>query len=111
KTMLTAEQIEKDLATLREIVLELRSPDSPLGVTQAIIDGREQTVFANVPANLRQVYQLGLNAADKDFLIYEDERYTFRQSLETAEVSSLVLVNRYGIKKGERVSISFLIYA
>jgi long-chain acyl-CoA synthetase len=103
--MLTAEQIEKDLATLREIVIELRSPDSPLGVTKAIIDGREQTVFANVPSNLRQLYKLGLNAADKDFLIYENERYTFRQSLETAEAIAQTLIHRYGIKKGDRVAI------
>lgn len=103
--MLTAEQIEKDLTTLREIVIELRSPDSPLGVTKAIIDGREQTVFANVPSNLRQLYKLGLNAADKDFLIYENERYTFRQSLETAEAIAQTLIHRYGIKKGDRVAI------
>ena len=103
--MLTAEQIEKDLARLREIVIQMRSPDSPLGVTTAIVNGQEQTVFANVPSNLRQVYQLGLQAADKDFLVYENERYTFRESLETAEAIAQVLIHRYGINKGDRVAV------
>ncbi len=103
--MLTAEQIEQDLAKLKDIVIKLRAPGSPLAVTTAMVNGREQTVFANVPTNLRQVYQLGLQAADKDFLIYEDERYSFRQSLETAEAMSQVLLARYGIRKGDRVAI------
>lgn len=103
--MLTAQQIEQDLATLRDIVLKLRAPDSPLGVTTAIIDGIEQTVFANVPANLRGVYQLGLQARDKDFLIYEQERFTFGESLAAAEAMAQTLLHRYQIKKGDRVAI------
>lgn len=103
--MLTAQQIEQDLNSLKDIVIKLRSPGSPLAVTTAVIDGIEQTVFANVPQNLRQVYQLGLQAKDKDFLIYEQERFTFGQSLATAEAMAQTLLNRYQIKKGDRVAI------
>ncbi|MDO8910199.1 MAG: class I adenylate-forming enzyme family protein [Pseudohongiella sp.] len=103
--MLTAQQIEQDLNSLKDIVIKLRSPGSPLAVTTTIIDGIEQTVFANTPKNLRQVYQLGLQAKDKDFLIYEQERFTFGQSLATAEAMAQTLLNRYQIKKGDRVAI------
>ncbi|MBU2099205.1 MAG: acyl--CoA ligase [Gammaproteobacteria bacterium] len=103
--MLTAQQIEQDLNSLKDIVIKLRSPGSPLAVTTTVIDGTEQTVFANVPQNLRQIYKLGLQAKDKDFLIYEQERFTFGQSLSTAEAMAQTLINRFQIKKGDRVAI------
>ena len=103
--MLSAQQIEQDLNSLKDIVIKLRSPGSPLAVTTVTIDGIEQTVFANTPKNLRQVYQLGLQAKDKDFLVYEQERFTFGQALASAEAMSQTLINRYHIKKGDRVAI------
>jgi long-chain acyl-CoA synthetase len=103
--MLTAQQIEQDLSQLRDIVIKLRSPGSPLAVTQATVNGVEQVVFASIPKNLREVYQIGLQAADKDFLVYKHERYTFRQSLNIAERMAQVLVDCYQINKGDRVAI------
>ena len=103
--MLTAEQITQDLTALRDIVIQLKAPGSPLATKKAIVNGVEINVFANVPENLRGVYKLGLQAADKDFLVYEDERYTFAETLETAEAMAQVLLGRYQINKGDRVGI------
>lgn len=103
--MLTAQQIEQDLAKLKDIVINMRDPAGPLGVKTVTIDGIEQTVFANVPQNLREVYRLGLNAADKDFLVYENDRYTFAQTLAVAENIAQALINQYGISKGDRVAV------
>lgn len=103
--MLTALQIEQDLASLKDIVIKLRSPGSPLATTTSVINGVEQTVFANTPQNLRGVYQQGLQAADKDFLVYEDERFTFAQTLATAEAMAQVLLHKYDIKKGDRIGL------
>jgi long-chain acyl-CoA synthetase len=103
--MLTAQQIEQDLNSLKDIVIKLRSPGSALAVTTATIDGIEQTVFANTPKNLRQIYLLGLQAKDKDFLVYEQERFTFGESLAAAEAMAQALLNRYQIKHGDRVAI------
>jgi long-chain acyl-CoA synthetase len=103
--MMTPEQIQQDLDALRDIVIKLRAPDSPLAVTTTVVNGIEQTVFAHIPANLRGIYKLGLQAADKDFLVYEDERFTFARTIEIAENMAQVLLNRYQIKKGDRVAI------
>lgn len=103
--MLTDEQIVEDLKKLRDIAIELKAPGSPLATTTAVINGVEIPVFANVPVNLREIYRLGLQAADKDFLVYDDERYTFRQALETAEAMAQVMLARYQIAKGDRVAI------
>lgn len=103
--MLTAQQIEQDLAKLKDIVIKMRDPAGPLGVKTVTIDGIEQTVFANIPQNLREIYRLGRNAADKDFLVYENERYTFAQTLDIAENIARALINQYGIRKGDRVAV------
>ena len=92
--MLTAQQVQQDLEKLRDIVIALKSPESDLATTTKVINGIELNVFAKVPDNLRGVYKLGLEAADKDFLVYEDERFTFAQSLHTAEAMSQVLLRR-----------------
>jgi acyl-CoA synthetase (AMP-forming)/AMP-acid ligase II len=104
-TMLTAQQIEQDLAKLKNIVINMREKTGPLGVKTVTIDGIEQTVFANIPQNLREIYRLSLNAADKEFLVYENERYTFAQTLAIAQNIAQVLINQYGIQKGDRVAV------
>lgn len=103
--MLTAQQIEQDLAKLKDIVIKMRDPANPLGVKTVTINGIEQTVFANIPQNLRDIYRLGLNAADKDFLVYENERYTFAQALTIAENIAQALISQYGIHKGDRIAV------
>jgi acyl-CoA synthetase (AMP-forming)/AMP-acid ligase II len=104
-TMLTAQQIEQDLAKLKNIVIKMREKTGPLGVKTVTIDGIEQTVFANIPQNLREIYKLSLNAADKEFLVYENERYTFAQTLAIAQNIAQALINQYGIQKGDRVAV------
>ena len=103
--MLTAQQIEQDLAKLKDIVIKMRDPAGPLGVETVVIDGIEQTVFANIPQNLRDIYRLGLDAADNDFLVYENERFTFAQTLAVAENIAQALISQYGIGKGDRVAV------
>ncbi len=99
------QQVQQDLAKLRDIVIRHKAPGSPMEVTTAVIDGIELPVFAHVPDNLRELYKLGLQAADRDFLVYEDERYTFAETLDVADKLAHALINRYGIGKGDRVAI------
>jgi len=103
--MMTPEQIQQDLDALRDIVIKLKAPGSPLAVTNTVVNGIEQAVFAHIPANLRGIYKLGLQAADKDFLVYEDERFTFARTIESAENMAQTLLHQYQIKKGDRVAI------
>lgn len=103
--MLSNQQIKQDLQQLRSIVADMKAPGSPLEVTTASINGQELPVFARVETSLRDVYLKGLAVADKDFLVYLDERYSFRKTLELAEGMAQTLLQEYGIKKGERVAI------
>ncbi|MGB4248163.1 MAG: class I adenylate-forming enzyme family protein [Pseudohongiellaceae bacterium] len=104
-TMLSAEEIVRDLGLLREIVIRHKASDAPLAVGTAIINGIETPVFTKVPQTLGDYYRLALNAADLPFLIYQDERYSYGQTWHLAENLAKALVREYGIAKGDRIAI------
>jgi acyl-CoA synthetase (AMP-forming)/AMP-acid ligase II len=105
KNVLSAQQIQQDLLTLRDIAANLRAPGSILETEKKIINGIELDVFKNVASNLHGIYRLGLEEADQDFLVYENERYTFAQALNTAEALGCALITEYGISQGDRIAI------
>jgi long-chain acyl-CoA synthetase len=99
------QELEQDLLRLKEIAIRHKAPGSPMAVTTALIDGVELPVFANIPSTLRDVYKLGLGAADNDFLIYNDERFTYGQTCALAADLACSLISRMQVCKGDRVAI------
>ena len=75
-------------------------------MTEAEIDGHTLPVFENAPPSLRVLFELaGAGYADKPFLVYEDERSTFAETVAAAGSVGHLLVDRYGIEPGDRVAI------
>lgn len=70
--------------------------------------GRPCRVFKNAPQTLRQLYDD--NRSDETFIVFEDERYSFEESWARASQIAHILVNNYGIQKGDRVAISMRNY-
>lgn len=103
--MASIEQLEQDLEKLRDIVIRHRSPGSALEVTSAVINGVETPVFAHIPNKLADVYRLGLQAPERDFLIYENERYSYAETLQLATDMAQALLGIYHLGKGDRVAI------
>lgn len=46
-----------------------------------------------------------LEHLNKDMVVYQDERLTFKQVRETTLKAASMLHNRFGIKKGDKVAI------
>lgn len=103
--MISRGEIRRDLQQLREIVRQHKAPGKPLATHKEIIDGIELDVFSNTPQTLGEVYKLGLAVPDRDFLVYLDERYTFKETWRLTVKLAMVLTGRYGISKGDRVAI------
>lgn len=103
--MLSDAEILEDLGQLKHIVESHKAPDAPLSVGSAIIDGHELPVFTKVPANLCELYRIGLTDADQDFLIYEAERYSFGEAFSAASKLARQLQEQYGIQTGDRVAV------
>ena len=103
--MLSDEEIRQDLGKLKDIVASHKAPDAPLAVGTANIDGQEHAVFTKIPDNLAGLYRIGLKTGKLDFLVYQEERFSFEESYTMACQLGRVLQERYGIGVGDRVAV------
>ena len=85
------------------------APGQPFETTMRRINGVDYTTFVNAPEHLRELYAAGLAYADRDFLVYRQERYTFRESWELAAKCANRLLAE-GIRPGDRVGIALRNY-
>ena len=60
--------------------------------------------YINLPDSLRGYLDFALAHAEKECLIYEDERYTYKEVFEKSAQTGNALI-KAGIKKGDRVAI------
>jgi long-chain acyl-CoA synthetase len=83
----------------------MTEPGQIFETTTATVHGIEMIVWKHAPANLRQLLDLSLNHADKDFIVYEDRRTTFDEHYRIAATLAQRLV-ALGVKNGDRVAIA-----
>ena len=70
------------------------------------VRGVKMKVFKNAPAHLGQVFAGSRGHGDKTLLVYEDEIITFAQAADRIDALASLLVNTYGVKKGDRVAVA-----
>ncbi len=87
-----------------EAAAQVTAAGGPLEVGDAIINGAHQRVFVKAPPNLGFLFQLA--PADATFIVYEDETYTFGEVRERYAALGAALVERYGVRKGDRVAVA-----
>ena len=80
-------------------------PGTLLEITEIDLNGRPTKVFAATPPNIRTLYDLAAARTD-EFIIYEDERWAMPDVLKLAGRMGDALVNRYGVRPGDRVAIA-----
>ncbi|KAG7440410.1 acetyl-CoA synthetase-like protein [Guyanagaster necrorhizus] len=84
----------------------LTTPGNLLEIETRIIDGRVLKVWKNLWPSLRHLFLHSTKEhADKTCIVYEKERYTFRDILDKAVKCAAIFKDLYGIKKGDRVVI------
>ena len=93
------------LEKFEQAVAQLTAPGQMFELDEVDINGYRYRNYASLPQNLNAYYQFMLQHAKKDFAVYKDERYTFEQGLAHSNEFAAALVNRYGVKKGDRVAI------
>ena len=64
--------------------------------------------FVNAPTSLRQVYEDAVS--DVEFVVAEDQRWTFAEFWNDAAIIGHLLVHELGVRKGDRVAISMRNY-
>ena len=93
-----------------EAVAAVTGPGQLLELSAIEVGGITYRGFTNAPGNLRDLLSLSRAHADKDFLVYEDERLTFTEAMDLVAALGAALVDHYGVRKGDRVAIGMRNY-
>ena len=88
------------------IFQELMASGAPFETALMKIGGIEHKVFVNIPANMAGLYAEGLNFSDDVFLVYENERWTYRETWLRAAKIAQNLREKFAIQKGDRIALA-----
>jgi long-chain acyl-CoA synthetase len=83
---------------------------TPFELTETEVFGVKMEVFKNAPPNLALALQGARAHGDATFLLYEGERYSFARVMDEVDGLAHLLVNTYGVKKGDRVAVAMRNY-
>jgi long-chain acyl-CoA synthetase len=93
-----------------EAIERITGPGGPFEIAEAEIRGQRLRVFKNTPPSLRSLWELARARGDQTFLVYEDERWSFAETMRHADALADALVHRFGVAPGDRVGIAMRNY-
>lgn len=93
-----------------EACSQVTGPGAPFEVVDADVSGVPRRVFRNAPANLGAVVAGAGRRGGDVFLVYEDERWTFERFGREVAGLAAALVERYGVRRGDRVAVAMRNY-
>jgi long-chain acyl-CoA synthetase len=97
-------------ATWSEAVATITGPGGPYEIVEAEVAGQRLRVFRNAPPSLRAVFEGARKRGAATFLVYEDERWSFADVMAAVDALAAALVERYGVRPGDRVAIAMRNY-
>ena len=86
------------------------APGQIFELIDAEVMGVKTQIFKNAPAHLGQVFAGARGHGDKTFLVYEGETWSFAKTMDHVDALAALLVNTYGVKKGDRVAVAMRNY-
>ena len=92
------------MVTRAQAIAQLTAPGEPLELETTNLYGRQCRRFKNAPPTLRELFEQ--SRSDATFLVYQAQRYSFEQTYQISCAIGGLLVDEYGIGRGDRVAIS-----
>ena len=89
---------------------ELTAPGAQFATTTIDVRGVPIKVFENSLPTMRTVWEMARGYADREYIVYEDERYTYAESDAIIRALAARLVDEYGVEPGDRVAIAMRNY-
>ena len=97
-------------ATRDQAIAALTAAGAPFELASIEHRGVPLRVFANAPESMRDILAATAVHGDRDFLVYEGERTTFREHLAIVAGLAGWLADEHGVGKGDRVAIGMRNY-
>ena len=93
-----------DAVTREQALGKLSGEGEDYELVEGTVFGRPCRLFKNGPKTLRELYEQ--NLSDETFIVYENERLSYRQTYDMASRVAQMMISEYGITSGDRVAIS-----
>ena len=94
---------------LKTVWNELTSPGQPFEITSVEVRGQSIKAYAAAPPSLREMWLASAAFANRDYLVYENERWTYSDAhRDVAAIANWMA--KQGIKQGDRVAIAMRNY-
>lgn len=92
--------------SIAQATAAIAASDTPLKLGDAEVGGVSMKVYVDAPPTIRAILQLGeAEFGARDFLVYEDERVTYSAFARAVEHFAKILIEQYGVTKGDRIAI------
>jgi long-chain acyl-CoA synthetase len=98
------------MTSYQEAAAQVTAPGERFETERITAQGVEVTAFKNAPPSLRELFATADSRGDETFLVYEDERWSFADTMAKVDALGAALVERYGVRKGDRVAIGMRNY-
>ncbi len=99
---------EDDVVSRVDALRELTAPGQPYELETVELYGQNCRAFLNAPPTLRDLF--ADNRSDLPFIVFEDERYSYEEVWQLACRYAAILVDDFGVRKGDCVAISMRNY-
>jgi long-chain acyl-CoA synthetase len=94
----------------QEAVAQVTGPGQAYETTEIVVAGQRYTGFRHAPPSLRELLGAARAHGEQDFLVYEDERWTFTDVMAHVDALGRALVDDLGVGRGDRVAIAMRNY-
>ncbi len=88
----------------------MTSPGTPFEMEEATIRGLDMRVWKNAKTSLRELLDMAKEHGDDEFVVFEDDRLTYRNFYKAVAQLAHTLADKYNVKKGDRVAIAMRNY-
>ena len=93
----------------RQATAELTAPGAQFEIEEIELRGATIKTYKNSPPSLREVWLASAAFAERDYLVYEDERWTYAEA--HAQVASIAnWLREQGVQPGDHVAIAMRNY-
>jgi long-chain acyl-CoA synthetase len=88
---------------------ELAAPGSPFATAYIEVRGSQLKSFVNAPPTMRAIWETTTAHSDKDYIVYEDERYTYGE-IQVKVRKLAAHLAAHGVERGSRVGLAMRNY-
>ncbi len=89
---------------------ELTAPGAQFATKMIEVRGVPIKVFESALPSMRSVWEMARGYGDRDYVVYEDERYTFAEADAIIRALAARLVDVHGVQAGDRVALAMRNY-